>query len=65
MGDEQDQERDQAEKKPRVRLRDLTASKEIHIIGGASGNTKFRDLTASKGVRIIRESGKSGGQEES
>jgi hypothetical protein len=67
MGDEQNQERDKPQKKRRTKLRDLTASKDAHVIGGASDRpqAKLHDLTASKDIHIIREPEKSGGQEES
>jgi hypothetical protein len=59
MGNEQDQDRDKTEKKRHVKLRDLTVSKDAHVIGGASGKhqAKLRDLAAWKDAHIIRDSG--------
>jgi hypothetical protein len=59
MGDEQNQERDRIEKKRHVKLRDLTVSKDAHVIGGAGGKhkAKLRDLT-SKDAHVIRDSGR-------
>jgi hypothetical protein len=60
MGNEQDQDRDKTEKKRHVKLRDLTVSKDAHVIGGAGGKyqAKLRDLTASKDPHVIRDSGR-------
>jgi hypothetical protein len=60
MANGQDQEPEKSGKKPRVTLRDLTASKETHVIGGAAGkpHPQLRDLTASKDARVIRDSGR-------
>jgi hypothetical protein len=60
MADEQNQESGAKKKQEHVTLRDLTASKEARVIGGARGkpHAKLRNLTASKDVHIIRDSGR-------
>ena len=51
MANEENQKPNTSAKKPRVTLRDLTASKNVHVIGGAGGkpHAKLRDLTVPKG----------------
>ena len=60
MANDQNKKPNETAKKPRVSLRDLTASKNAHVIGGAADkpHAKLRDLIASKEAHVIRNSGK-------
>jgi len=51
MANDQNKKPNETAKKPRVTLRDLTASKNVHVIGGAGGkpHAKLRDLKVPKG----------------
>jgi hypothetical protein len=50
MANEEKQKPNAPAKKPRATLRDLTASKNVHVIGGRGGkpHAKLRDLTVPK-----------------
>jgi hypothetical protein len=60
MANAQNKESNKSEKKSRVTLHDLKASKDAHVIGGAGGESrpKLRDLKASKDARVTGDSGK-------
>jgi hypothetical protein len=60
MASAQNQESNKPQKKSRVTLHDLKASKDAHVIGGAGGESrpKLRDLKASKDARVTEDSGK-------
>jgi hypothetical protein len=51
MANEENKKPNETAKKPRVTLRDLTASKNVQVVGGADGkpHAKLRDLTVPKG----------------
>ena len=52
MANEENKKPNETAKKLRVTLRDLTASKNVHVVGGADRkpHAKLRDLTVSKEV---------------
>jgi hypothetical protein len=59
MANAQNKESNKSEKKSRVTLHDLKASKDAHVIGGAGeSRPKLRDLKASKDGRVTGDSGK-------
>jgi hypothetical protein len=60
MANAQNQGPNKPEKKSRVTLHDLKASKDAHVIGGAGGKSrpKLRDLKASKDARVTGDSGR-------
>jgi hypothetical protein len=61
MANAQNQESNKPQKKSRVTLHDLKASKDAHVIGGGAGGKsrpKLRDLKASKDARVTGDSGK-------